>query len=423
MNSAGCSWLAESWQFDGIALDSTTGCIYGTPSAVRSATVRFDATDSKGHTYIGRFTIQVKSVPPTVVVDTTTLPAQAANQPYSEHLHAFGGQEPYIWKLAAGSSLPTGLSWDASGRIYGTPTAAGATTFQVSATDASSPPKSSQQATIAISLNASPDCNNSKYGEGKYFNGWIPLSVRKERNPNGDSSIGFLTNNDVVCFWGASGQIAPLTQVQYLYGFGQGTNTISADMISIQFPSPIGAQVSLGTSVTGGGSTNSTPGQTSATAAIASLEAGGNFYLHFLYPIFVYNSNSITFLAAINARAGFSVNGFAGQSTLSQGTEQYVSAPAEVYFAYNAIGSAGGVYGDYRGGLQSVPGGFKVAAGLPSNVFGLQQASFGFNFAGLMRIGAQRYFGPAAGFNAPTGANFGKWHLVIQLSPGTVKGS
>ncbi|MGA7381639.1 MAG: hypothetical protein WBX03_12385 [Terriglobales bacterium] len=125
----------------------------------------------------------------------------------------------------------------------------------------------------------------------------------------------------------------------------------------------------------------------------------------------------MTFLAAVNSKFGFSFNGFAGQSTLSQGTENYFSLPAEAYFAYNAIGNAGGVYADYRGGLQTVPGSFKTATGLPSNVFGLQQVSFGLSFAGLMRVGAQRYFGPAAAFGAPTTADFGKWHLVIQLSP------
>jgi hypothetical protein len=289
--------------------------------------------------------------------------------------------------------------------------------LQFHATDLNS--KVSADSTVALVVTQAPDCNNEKYASGTYFNGWFPLSAKRLK----DNKEIKATNNDVVCFWGASGVVAPLTQVQYLYGFGEGTNTLSADLLSIQFASPTGVQVSLGTTVTGGGSANSSPGHISASAAIASLEAGGNFYLHTMYPILVYKSDSITFLTAVNAKFGFAVNGFAGQSTLSQGTEQYGSLPGEMYFAYNGVGNGGGFYADYRGGVEAVPGSFKKAAGLSSNVFGLQQISFGLNFGGAMRIGAQRYFGPAAGFNVLTPANFNKWHLVIQLSPGVAKGS
>jgi hypothetical protein len=152
-------------------------------------------------------------------------------------------------------------------------------------------------------------------------------------------------------------------------------------------------------------------------AAIASLEAGGNLYLHLIYPLATYTGHNLTFLSAINSRYGFSFNGFAGQSTLSQGTEQYFSLPVEVYGAYTGIANKGGGYFDYQGGLESVPGAFKTATGLPSNVFGLQQVSFGFVFSGVFRVGGQRYFGPAAAFDVPNAVNFDKWHFVIQVSP------
>ena len=71
------------------------------------------------------------------------------------------------------------------------------------------------------------------------------------------------------------------------------------------------------------------------------------------------------------------------------------------------------------GGLESVPGTFASAAGLSKHNFFLNQVNFGFNFVGLFRIGAQKFFGPPAAFNAPSAAasSFNKWHLVVQFSP------
>jgi hypothetical protein len=411
-------WVPESWPFQDIALDEDSGCIHGKVSGVQLQHIRVHDLDPNGKGPFSDVTIVVVDKSGKPGVGTTALASHPTGETFSEDLDPIPGKDPYLWKITSGA-LPAGLTLDPAGRIFGKATTAGTTTIKLQVTDADG--NSSQETAVAIPITAAPDCTNAKYDAGKYFNGWVPLSAHRYTAGEVDSPA---TDNDVTCFWGASGVLAPLTQVQYIYGFGEGTNTLSADMLSIQFSAPVGMQVSLGTSVTGGGSTNSAPGQVSASAAIASLEAGGNFYLRAMYPIYVYNSSSITFLTALNAKFGFGVNGFAGQATLSQGTEQYVSVPGEVYFAYNGIGNAGGFYADYRGGLQSVPGGdFKKALGLSSNTFALHQLSFGLNFGGLMRIGAQRYYGPAAGFNVPSGANFNKWHLVIQLSPGAAKKS
>jgi hypothetical protein len=69
-------------------------------------------------------------------------------------------------------------------------------------------------------------------------------------------------------------------------------------------------------------------------------------------------------LFTADPKIGFSFDGFAGQATLSQATEQYVSVPIEAYGIYNWLGNAGGAYFDYRGGLESVPPSFATAAGL-----------------------------------------------------------
>ena len=76
-------------------------------------------------------------------VAITVTPATLAGTPkvgvsFSETLTASGGATPYTFAMAGGSTLPTGLSLSPAGVISGTPTAAGAFSFTVQATDSSS---------------------------------------------------------------------------------------------------------------------------------------------------------------------------------------------------------------------------------------------------------------------------------------------
>jgi len=76
-------------------------------------------------------------------VAITVTPATLAGTPkvgvsFSETLTASGGATPYTFAMASGSTLPTGLSLSSAGVISGTPTAAGAFSFTVQATDSSS---------------------------------------------------------------------------------------------------------------------------------------------------------------------------------------------------------------------------------------------------------------------------------------------
>ena len=55
---------------------------------------------------------------------------------------ATGGTGPYSWAVAAGSTLPAGLSLSSTGLLSGTPTAQGTTNFSVTVTDSEVPPAS-----------------------------------------------------------------------------------------------------------------------------------------------------------------------------------------------------------------------------------------------------------------------------------------
>lgn len=413
-----CTWVATPWPFPDIAMDRDSGKIAGTPRSAWSKQIHVTAVnDDTRKVYEAEVLIQVVPGPkdPPAIISSSLYP-EPVGQPLSEHFSAIGGTRPYTWSIEdkdPGNNPPPGVSVDSNGEVTGTPTTAGSYRFKVQVKDANyveGSGKDPSSREVDMTINAAPDCDNPKYDGNRYFNGFFPLSRERNTNPLGDARHGAATDYDVQCFWGSSGLLAPLSQVRYIYGFGGGTSTISTDMLSVQMPAPVGMQVSLGTSVTGGGSSTT-------VQALQAVEAGGDFYIHAEYPIAVFKNNRVTALLTIDPKVGFNFNGFAGQATLSQATEQYISAPVEVYGEYAGLANAGGPYIDYRGGFESVPSPFATAANLSHHNFKLQQLSLGFNFAGLMKIGAQRFFGPSEGFNVSGVNDFNKWHFVIQLSP------
>ena len=103
----------------------------GVATGVAGGTANITATLG---TTSGYSTVTVQST--TLAITTTALPNGAVNVPYSATLGATGGVQPYTWSLAAGSSLPAGLSLSPSGQITGTPLIAATSTFTVQVKDA-----------------------------------------------------------------------------------------------------------------------------------------------------------------------------------------------------------------------------------------------------------------------------------------------
>lgn len=65
---------------------------------------------------------------------TGSLPDAVINEPYSGQIQASGGLRPYLFELANGANLPGGLTLS-HGRIEGTPTEVGTSTFSVNVSD------------------------------------------------------------------------------------------------------------------------------------------------------------------------------------------------------------------------------------------------------------------------------------------------
>jgi len=118
----------------GLALNSGTGQISGTPTVAGTGTFSVDVTDANGATaFSPALTLTIAGNP---AITSVTLPPPALGAAYSVQLTAAGTSSPFKWSISAGA-LPAGLTLSASGLISGTPLAPGTFTFTVMVTDAS----------------------------------------------------------------------------------------------------------------------------------------------------------------------------------------------------------------------------------------------------------------------------------------------
>jgi hypothetical protein len=99
---------------------------------------------------------------PLAVSTYPTLPSGTQNAAYQAVLTAAGGAPPYSWSLAAGSSLPAGLSLSSSGVITGSiasSVAIGSYSLTATATD-SNASTSSETLTLPVFAPTGSECNN-----------------------------------------------------------------------------------------------------------------------------------------------------------------------------------------------------------------------------------------------------------------------
>jgi hypothetical protein len=136
----------------GLTLNSSTGAITGTPTALGTSSFTVKVSDSQTPTpasTTANLSITINNPP--LAVTTTSLPEGVINVAYSStaFLTANGGTAPYTWSISSGS-LPNGLQLNAStGQITGTPTKTGTFPFTAKVTDSSSP---TQTATANLSI-------------------------------------------------------------------------------------------------------------------------------------------------------------------------------------------------------------------------------------------------------------------------------
>ncbi|HYI93632.1 MAG TPA: DUF4082 domain-containing protein [Bryobacteraceae bacterium] len=124
-----------------------------------------------------------------LAITTTTLSGGTVGTAYTGTLAASGGTSPYTWSLVSGSSLPAGLTLNAStGGISGTPTPSGTSIFTVRVTDSATPPATTTKS-LSITIAAAP----------------TPVSITTTALPEGTVGVAYSTT------LAASSGTAPLT--------------------------------------------------------------------------------------------------------------------------------------------------------------------------------------------------------------------
>ncbi len=111
---------------------AATGVLSGTPTTPGNFTFAVRATDTNGCLGTRVFTLQIACQ--AITLNPTTLPQAAVGTAYSQQLTAAGGIGSVGFALF-NTSLPVGLTLSPTGLLSGTPTAAGAFSFTVRATD------------------------------------------------------------------------------------------------------------------------------------------------------------------------------------------------------------------------------------------------------------------------------------------------
>jgi hypothetical protein len=129
----------------GLALNTSSGAIAGTPTSAATASFTVQVTDSAKNTATKALGIVVSAAVSPLTVTASALPAGTVGVAYSQApLTVTGGTTPY--KFALSSTSNDGLSINAStGAITGSPTASGTFTLAVVVTDSSSPVQSATQ--------------------------------------------------------------------------------------------------------------------------------------------------------------------------------------------------------------------------------------------------------------------------------------
>lgn len=122
----------------GLSFNAATATLSGVPTQAGTFTFTINAQDhSTGGTFVGTQTYTLNVSAATITFTPGSLPSGAIGTAYtSTTFTASGGIAPYHYAIAAGGSLPTGITLSTSGTLSGTPTSAGVFNVSVQATDA-----------------------------------------------------------------------------------------------------------------------------------------------------------------------------------------------------------------------------------------------------------------------------------------------
>jgi hypothetical protein len=149
------TWSVSSGSLPtGLALDSTTGTVSGTPTTPGASTFTLTATDSASPAQVANqsYSVVVAASTDPLTIETAVLPSTTQGAYYFTQLSATGGPAPQLWRLSSGS-LPPGLTLDhATGVISGVATGTSKKTFTVGVSGGLSPNTSTANEQLSIGV-------------------------------------------------------------------------------------------------------------------------------------------------------------------------------------------------------------------------------------------------------------------------------
>ncbi len=137
------TWTATSLPA-GLSINTSTGAITGTPTAIGNATIT--ATDANLCTSTTTLTVSGCPVYQAQTASTTV----DCGLPVSKQLNATGGVDPYTWNVTTGN-LPAGLTLSSAGLLSGTTTATGPVVVTITTRDSASCP-----GVVNLTINITP---------------------------------------------------------------------------------------------------------------------------------------------------------------------------------------------------------------------------------------------------------------------------
>ncbi|TAN20565.1 MAG: hypothetical protein EPN33_14445 [Acidobacteria bacterium] len=162
------AWAVSSGSLPaGLSLTSG-GVVSGTPTEAGKSNFSVTATDAaKVSSAAAAFSLTISGATTALTIATTALAGAIAGSAYSATLAATGGTAPYSWSLAAGSTLPSGLTLSPGGVISGTPPTVGTSSFTVQVTDSAATPAKATKA-LSLTVNAAAGANLDGELKGQY---------------------------------------------------------------------------------------------------------------------------------------------------------------------------------------------------------------------------------------------------------------
>ena len=126
------TWSASGQVPPGLALNSSTGVLSGTPVLAGTFVLTLQIADAANQNATRSCTVSIASP---LGITTPNLPDATTRAVYNQTVAVAGGTQPYQW-TTSGGALPPGLVLDSrTGNIAGTPTQPGSFTFTMTVTD------------------------------------------------------------------------------------------------------------------------------------------------------------------------------------------------------------------------------------------------------------------------------------------------